>query len=110
MLRKDAFFAVGGYRRLLAPAEDLDLWLRIAERHGLANLGAVVVRYRVHPEQATVRSCEAQALGSLAARIAARARAEGVPIRSTRSTGLTAGCFSGSGRPRRRLRRPSSTR
>jgi hypothetical protein len=39
----------------------------------------VVVRYRVHPEQATVRSCEAQALGSLAARIAARARAEGRP-------------------------------
>jgi glycosyltransferase involved in cell wall biosynthesis len=78
-IRKDAFFAVGGYRRLLVPAEDLDLWLRIAEQHELANLAVVMVRYRVHREQATVRTFEVQALGSLGARIAARARAEGRP-------------------------------
>jgi glycosyltransferase involved in cell wall biosynthesis len=79
MIRKDTFFAAGGYRRLLAPAEDLDLWLRIADGHELANVPDVMIRYRVHPEQATVRGCEMQALCSLAARMAARARAERRP-------------------------------
>jgi glycosyltransferase involved in cell wall biosynthesis len=76
-IRKDAFDAAGGYRRLLAPAEDVDLWLRIAERHALANLPHRVIRYRVHPQQASVHRCEVQALGALAARLAARERAEG---------------------------------
>jgi hypothetical protein len=39
----------------------------------------VVLRYRIHPGQVTVRECEAGALGALAARIAARARADGRP-------------------------------
>ena len=55
MVRKDAFFATSGYRRLLSPAEDVDLWLRIGDRHERANVPAVVLRYRVHPGQATVR-------------------------------------------------------
>jgi glycosyltransferase involved in cell wall biosynthesis len=79
MVRADAFFATSGYRRLLSPAEDIDLWLRIGDRHGLGNVPDVVLRYRVHPGQATVREYEAGALGSLAARLAARARAEGRP-------------------------------
>jgi glycosyltransferase involved in cell wall biosynthesis len=79
MIRKDAFFATAGYRRLLAVAQDVDLWLRIGERYEFANVPGVVLRYRVHPGQVTVRECEAGALGSLAARIAARARAEGRP-------------------------------
>jgi glycosyltransferase involved in cell wall biosynthesis len=79
MVRKDAFFAVGGYRALFSVAQDIDLWLRIADSHELANLSDVTIRYRIHPEQATVRKCEVGALGALAARIAARARAEGRP-------------------------------
>jgi glycosyltransferase involved in cell wall biosynthesis len=79
MIRKDAFFATAGYRRLLSAAQDVDLWLRIGERHELANVPGVVLRYRIHPGQVTVRKCEAGALGALAARIAARARADGRP-------------------------------
>jgi glycosyltransferase involved in cell wall biosynthesis len=48
MLRREALDAVGGYRKELVPAEDLDLWLRLGERGGLANLAQVVLRYREH--------------------------------------------------------------
>jgi len=79
MVRKDAVSAAGGYRPLLLDAEDIDLWLRIADRHELANLPDIVIRYRVHQEQATVRGLEMQTLCSVAARLAARARSEGRP-------------------------------
>ena len=39
----------------LAQAEDWDLWLRIAERYQLANLKEVVVKYRIHPNQVSLR-------------------------------------------------------
>jgi glycosyltransferase involved in cell wall biosynthesis len=48
MIRREALDAVGGYRKELVPAEDLDLWLRLGERGGLANLSQVVLRYREH--------------------------------------------------------------
>jgi glycosyltransferase involved in cell wall biosynthesis len=79
MVRKDAFFATVGYRRQLPLAQDVDLWLRIADKHELANVPEVMIQYRIHPGQATVRRCEVGALGSLAARLSARARAEGRP-------------------------------
>jgi len=79
MLRKDAFKRTGGYREIFAPAEDADLWLRIAARHQLANVAEPVVRYRLHPAQASVQKVEMQALRSVAARAAARAPMEGRP-------------------------------
>jgi hypothetical protein len=79
MLRKDALQAVGGYRPVFGDADDVDLWLRIAERYELANVPDLVIRYRVHPGQATVRNLQLQTLCSVAARVAARARAEGRP-------------------------------
>lgn len=79
MLRKEAFDRVGGYRPVFREAEDLDLWLRIAEQHELANLPDIVVSYRMHPGQATVRRLELQTLCAVAARAAARARAAGRP-------------------------------
>jgi glycosyltransferase involved in cell wall biosynthesis len=48
MVRREALDAVGGYRKELVPAEDLDLWLRLGERGRLANLSQVVLRYREH--------------------------------------------------------------
>jgi hypothetical protein len=77
LVRKSAVADAGGYRAIFSEAEDLDLWLRIAERHELANLPETVVRYRIHSDQATVRKLELQSLCALAARLAARARAEG---------------------------------
>jgi glycosyltransferase involved in cell wall biosynthesis len=79
MVRKDAFFATVGYRRQLSLAQDVDLWLRIADKHELANVPEVMIQYRIHPGQATVRQCEVGALGSLAARLSARAHADGRP-------------------------------
>jgi hypothetical protein len=78
MLRKTAFSAVGGYRHAFSQAEDLDLWLRIAELHRVANLPECVVRYRMHAGQASVQQSSLQVLGALAARLSARARATGV--------------------------------
>ena len=41
-------------------AEDYDLWVRAAERCELANLGEVLLQYRVHPGQITQRLAVAQ--------------------------------------------------
>lgn len=79
MMRKSAFERAGGYRPSFEPAEDLDLWLRMAERHKLANLDAVVAMYRVHESQASAQKIEMQAIHSLAARSSARFRASGRP-------------------------------
>lgn len=48
MMRKDALVACGSYRANMYPAEDLDLWLRLGESGKLANLSAVLLRYRMH--------------------------------------------------------------
>jgi GT2 family glycosyltransferase len=78
-MRKALLDQVGGYRVAFDNAEDLDLWLRIAERAELANLADLVVAYRIHGSQASVQSLQNQALQSLAARTAARARTAGKP-------------------------------
>lgn len=79
MLRKQAFEAVGGYRSAFRYAQDLDLWLRLAERVRMANLPDVVARYRFHRAQASMRQLRLQALSAVAARVSARARAAGAP-------------------------------
>ena len=76
MFRRSAFEQAGGYRDL-NDAEDMDLWLRISERHELAGIPEPVVAYRFHAGQVSVRKCELQALGVVAARLAARERAAG---------------------------------
>ncbi|MCZ6493161.1 MAG: glycosyltransferase [Planctomycetota bacterium] len=48
LIRKAAFQDVGGYRPQFETAEDLDLWLRLAERGKLANLPQVLLKYRLH--------------------------------------------------------------
>lgn len=75
MLRREAFDRVGGYRTSLAGTEDLDLWLRIAEHYELANLPQLVVAYRMHSGQETVRALEQQVLCCVGAHVSARARA-----------------------------------
>jgi glycosyltransferase involved in cell wall biosynthesis len=77
-IRKEVFDSVGGYRKV-GDAEDYDLWLRIADKSELANLDAVVLKYRIHPYQVSVRKCRRQALGTIAARAAALSRRNGNP-------------------------------
>jgi hypothetical protein len=47
-MRRDAVLAVGGYRAEYECAEDLDLFLRLAEVGRLANLPEVLITYRQH--------------------------------------------------------------
>ena len=48
LIKKDAVLSIGGYREEFQHAEDLDLWLRLAELGRLANLSEFVLRYRLH--------------------------------------------------------------
>jgi len=79
ILRKDIVLALGGYRSTFEPSEDYDLWLRMSEQSRLANLQNVLVRYRVHANQLSVRKLEHQTLCVLAASAAAEHRRSGGP-------------------------------
>ena len=75
--RREAFTAVGGYRVALWQSEDLDLWLRIAERFRCAALQQVVLKYRFHSQQLSLRKQREQGLCALAVKASARLREEG---------------------------------
>ena len=77
MLRRDAVLRMGGYRAAFRHAEDYDLWLRLAERHEIAALDEVLLRYRRHTGQVSVRGVEQRILSELGAAAAARARRAG---------------------------------
>jgi len=79
VLRKAAFVWAGGYRSVFVDGEDYDLWLRIADRFQLANLHSVLLKYRIHPSQVSMRQTKQQTLGLLAAQAAASARRKGLP-------------------------------
>jgi hypothetical protein len=67
MMKRDAFEAAGGYRQQFVAAEDLDLWLRLAERYEMANLEDVVIYLRRHSGQASFRRVAQMFLSELAA-------------------------------------------
>jgi len=78
LMRREAFIAVGGYRKALALAHDYDLFLRISERFQCANLKQVLVKYRLHSQQASVGRLDQQTLCWLAARASADRRKKGL--------------------------------
>lgn len=77
VIRTRAFISVGGYRKVVVDAEDYDLWLRISDGFRLANLDTVVLKYRRHPQQVSVRKLRQQLLSTLAAQTAAVSRSGG---------------------------------
>jgi hypothetical protein len=79
LMRREAFALVGGYRPAFAPTEDYDLWLRISEHFEMANLKQVILNYRIHPYQVSVRRRKQQTLCTLAARASAASRRNGKP-------------------------------
>jgi glycosyl transferase family 2 len=79
MMRRGAYEEAGGYRRAFLHAEDYDLWLRIAERHDLANLPEPLLDYRVHERQISFAHVAEQATYALAARRSAALRRQGRP-------------------------------
>jgi hypothetical protein len=70
---------VGGYRPAFVVAHDYDLWLRIAEHFKMANLEQVVLKYRIHPYQVSLKKRTQQTLGILAAQVSASSRRLGKP-------------------------------
>lgn len=79
VMRTSAFISVGGYRKVVVDAEDYDLWLRIADSFRLANLDTVVLKYRLHLQQVSVRKFRQQVLSALAAKTASLSRSNGNP-------------------------------
>jgi GT2 family glycosyltransferase len=79
MMRRDAVIAAGGYRPAFRYAEDYDLWLRLAERHKLANLPDSLLLYRQHGTKLSFARAAEQALATSVARIAASCRRAGRP-------------------------------
>jgi len=79
LIRKEAFFRVGGYRTAFTVSHDYDLWLRIAEHYQIANLEQVVLNYRIHPFQVSLRKAAQQTLCKLAAQVSASSRRLGKP-------------------------------
>ncbi len=74
IVRKDALTQVGFYSEDYPCAEDLDLWLRIAEVGELANLDQVLLSYRQHPGSIGAASREKQYRSAKAAVRAAHQR------------------------------------
>jgi hypothetical protein len=72
MIRSDALALVGGYRTSFEPAEDMDLWLRLAEIGELANLDVNVLRYRVHAASMTRTYAASQAAATALAIVTAQ--------------------------------------
>ena len=60
MMRAETVRRVGGYSPGIRFAQDLDLWLRLAEVGKLANIPSVVLKYRVHADSITSRHAEEQ--------------------------------------------------
>ncbi|WP_300039406.1 glycosyltransferase [uncultured Roseobacter sp.] len=60
MMRRAALETVGGYHDSCPHAEDIDLWLRMAEVGRIENLGDVLLKYRVHDQSVSALKQEEQ--------------------------------------------------
>ena len=74
VVRKSAILAVGAYRAEYEYAEDLDLFLRLAEIGRIANLPDVLVEYRQHSSSMSYKRRDLQYKSILAATMDARRR------------------------------------
>lgn len=74
VIRKDALLRVGGYRADYPHAEDIDLFLRLAEVGKLSNLPEVLLDYRQHPGSIGYRYAQIQQESARRAVIDAYAR------------------------------------
>ena len=87
MMRRADVIAAGLYRTGFPGCEDYDLWLRLSERSGLANIPRPLLLYREHAGQSSWRDLEQRLTAEAAVlRAAARRRA---------SSGTSGGTSSG---------------
>jgi hypothetical protein len=77
VIRRSFFDQVGGYRDGLSSAEDLDLWIRLAEVSELDLVPQLLVRYRVHGSSMVQRQAARVAITDACVRGARTARRAG---------------------------------
>lgn len=80
VVRRDVLRAAGGYDARRYPSEDLDLWLRLAEKGELANIGETLLQHRRHKAAIGVREREKMKAMALAISNEARKK-RGLPPR-----------------------------
>jgi glycosyltransferase involved in cell wall biosynthesis len=76
MMRREAYHAAGGYRAAFGASQDLDLWFRLPEDAGLANLPEPLYRWRHHAASMFGRARERQLFFAAVAREFAAERRE----------------------------------
>src|ERR1700722_2379677 len=103
LMRHAAFNAAGGYRKPFIAAQDYDLGVRIAERFRCSNLPQVVLKYRIHPQQISLKKKEEQTFGRLAAQASAQLRRNGRPDPLDRAERITSATLFALGVPNDRL-------
>jgi len=74
MVRREALQLVGGYRNAFVFAHDYDMELRVSDHFDCANLKQVVLHYRIHPAQVSLRKQQTQTMCKIAAQVSASAR------------------------------------
>jgi glycosyltransferase involved in cell wall biosynthesis len=79
MMRAALVRSVGGYRAAFRAAEDYDLWLRMADAGGIANLDDALVQYRQHGANLSRRDAVRQSFSVRLAQRSAAARRAGAP-------------------------------
>src|ERR1035437_91690 len=97
LMLREAFVRVGGYRVAFSVSQDYELWLRISEHYKCANLKQILVNYRIHPYQVSVRHRKEQILCVLAARAAASLRQQGKTDPLISATEITPALLAGMG-------------
>jgi glycosyltransferase involved in cell wall biosynthesis len=86
MLHSEIFKIEGMYYEEYRYAEDYDLFLRISERHMVANLALPLYRYRINPESISVAKSHQQVLMEMVAREVGKLRRKGQVIRWSQET------------------------
>lgn len=89
MMRREIVLALGGCRQQVLDAMDYDFFLRALELCQIANLDELLLRYRVHAQQLSVRKIKSQVTSALAARAAAALRRSGRPDPLCSVTGVS---------------------
>ena len=81
MFRAEVLRELRGYRYAFAKGgvEDLDLMLRLAERHNVGNLEDIILDYRIHGNQLSLLDVRDAAIAVLAARRSHTLRHAGLP-------------------------------
>ena len=80
LMHRETVLAVGGYRASFAPAEDVDLWIRMAEQqHLMLKVPEPLLLYRLHGASLTMTQNARQRLLTRWAIACGQARVKGMP-------------------------------